>query len=213
MTKNQIILTCTSIIIGILLIVAIIYFFIVPLFRKKFMYKNFKYIYYKKVYKVAQYNDYLLINQINLKDNDGIIISKIDHIILGKKYIYLIKDRYYRGALSGERLDNAWLFFDEKNNKKEVSNPMQKNEERMKNFCAVSNINPSFCISIVLINDDCVIKNPTSLNSSNSFIISCKKLNKLIKTIEKRDVKDIDQKSAEIAMHDLYRIYGRGQNE
>ena len=213
MNKEQIIIVCLSILVSIALIVAIIYFFIVPLFKKKFMYKNFKYVYYKKVYKVAEYNDYLLINQINLKDNDDIIVSKIDHIILGKKFIYIIKDRYYRGALNGEKLDNTWLFFDEKNNKKEVSNPMLKNEERVKKFSAISNIDPSFCISIVLINDDCVVKNPNELNSNNSFIISCKKLNKLIKTIEKRKVKDIDQKSAEIAMNDLYRIYGRGQEE
>ena len=213
MSKELIIILCVSIFVGVLLIVAIIYFFIYPLIRKKYMYRNFKYVYYKKIAKITEYNDYLLVNNVNLRNNEDLIISNINHIMLGKKYIYIIKDRYYRGAINGNKEDDIWYFFDEKNNKKEISNPMKRNEERIKNLCVLTKIDPKLCISIVLINDDCVIKDPKSLYSNNSFIISCKGLNKLIKSLEKRNVKQIDQLAAEQAMNEIYRIYGRGREE
>ncbi len=177
------------------------------------MYRNFKFVYYKKIYKITEYNDFLLVNNVNLRNNEDLIISRIDHIMVGKKYIYIIKDKFYRGAINGNREDNTWLFFDAKNNKKEISNPMKKNEERVKNLCALTRIDQKLCISIVLINDDCVIKDPKALYSNNSFIISNKGLNKLIKSIEKRDIKPLDQVSSEQAINEIYRIYGRGREE
>ncbi len=213
MSKEQIIILCVSIFVAILLLVAIIYFFIYPLIRKKYMYRNFKFAYYKKIYKITEYNDFLLVNNVNLRNNEDLIISRIDHIMVGKKYIYIIKDKFYRGAINGNREDNTWLFFDAKNNKKEISNPMKKNEERVKNLCALTRIDQKLCISIVLINDDCVIKDPKALYSNNSFIISNKGLNKLIKSIEKRDIKPLDQVSSEQAVNEIYRIYGRGREE
>lgn len=211
MTKEQIIILVVSIFLSIILIGVIGYFLIYPLIRKKYMYMNFKYAYYKKIHNIAEINDYILLNGINLRNSDGIIVSKIDHILLGKKYIYIIKDRYYRGAISGLKDDSIWLFFDEKNQRKEISNPMMKNEERIKILSAITKIDSNLCVSIVLINSDCIIKNPEDLNNNNSFIVSSKGLKKLIKTLEKRKVDDIDQSTAEKTMRDIYRVYGKGR--
>ena len=62
---------------------------------------------------------------------------------------------------------------------------------------------------MVIINDNCVIKNANELNKDNSFIVSRKNLKKIIKMVERRDVKRMDQKQLEYAVQDISRLYGK----
>lgn len=192
------------ILIGILLIFLLTF----PFVRKRYIYKNYKKIYYKKVRKIADLNDYYLINNLVIKNNDQIVCS-IDHVLFGDKYIYVIKDRFYRGAISGNKADSAWFFYSNDGKKFEMENPMQLNEKRLEKLSLITQIDPSFFVSIVLINDNCAIKNPKDLNKENSFIVSKKNLKKIIKAVEKRNVKSMDQKQLEYAVQDISRLYGR----
>ena len=85
---------------------------------------------------------------------------------------------------------------------------MKVNELRVEKLSLMTQIDSSFFISIVVINDDAIVKNMENMSSNDSYIVSRKKLPKLIKSIESRDVKKIDEKQLNFAVQDISRLYG-----
>ena len=199
---------CSLIFILLLLLFLIIF----PFAKRHYNFKNFQKIYYKEIRKIAEINDYYLINNLVIKNNNQ-LICRIDHVLFGDKYIYVIKDRYYRGAISGKKEDSTWFFYSNQKKQFEMDNPMAMNEKRLEKLSLVTNIDKSFFISILVINDNCVVKNANELNKNNSFIVSKKNLRKLIKNIEKRNVKNMDQKQLEFAVQDISRLYGKNKQK
>ena len=166
----------------------------------------------KKINNVVLNHDYLLINNLTLNDREGKICT-IDHLIFAHKYIYVIKDRYYRGAIVGKKEDNIWFFYGKDGQKEEFENPMYINKKRIEKFSNVTHFDKEYFISIVLINNDCVIKNLKSLNGGDSYIIPYSKLNSLIKTIESKDVPPINQKALEKVVLEIAALKGKSVND
>lgn len=204
-----------SLILGGIILLALLALFLIlfPLFRGIYVFKNFKKVYYKKINKIVLDNDYLLINELTLKDHAGVICS-IDHLIFGYKYIYVIKDRFYRGAISGGIDDNVWFFYGKKGVKEEFENPMYNNMKRIEKLSAVTQYDKSYFVSIVLINDNAFVKNLKELNSGdNSFILPVSKLRRFLKKIEKRNIPNLDQKELEKAVLDIAEFKGKNVDE
>lgn len=201
----------TVFVIGIILICIFLLFLILyPSIKKHYVFKNFQKIYYRQIRKIADINDYYLINNLVIRNNNQ-LVCRIDHVLFGEKYIYVIKDRYYRGAIDGKKDDAMWFFYSSDNKKYEMENPMLINEKRVEKLSLITQIDQSFFISIVIVNDNCIIKNAQDLNKDNSFIVSKKNLKKLIKMIEKRNVKKMDQRQLEYAVQDISKLYGRNR--
>lgn len=201
----------TVFVIGIILICIFLLFLILyPSIKKYYAFKNFQKIYYRQIRKIADINDYYLINNLVIRNNNQ-LVCRIDHVLFGEKYIYVIKDRYYRGAIDGKKDDAMWFFYSSDNKKYEMENPMLINEKRVEKLSLITQIDQSFFISIVIVNDNCIIKNAQDLNKDNSFIVSKKNLKKLIKMIEKRNVKKMDQRQLEYAVQDISKLYGRNR--
>ena len=196
----------------IFILLLLLFLIIFPFAKRHYNFKNFQKIYYKEIRKIAEINDYYLINNLVIKNNNQ-LICRIDHVLFGDKYIYVIKDRYYRGAISGKKEDSTWFFYSNQKKQFEMDNPMAMNEKRLEKLSLVTNIDKSFFISILVINDNCVLKNANELNKNNSFIVSKKNLRKLIKNIEKRNVKNMDQKQLEFAVQDISRLYGKNKQK
>ena len=196
----------------IFILLLLLFLIIFPFAKRHYNFKNFQKIYYKEIRKIAEINDYYLINNLVIKNNNQ-LICRIDHVLFGDKYIYVIKDRYYRGAISGKKEDSTWFFYSNQKKQFEMDNPMAINEKRLEKLSLVTNIDKSFFISILVINDNCVVKNANELNKNNSFIVSKKNLRKLIKNIEKRNVKNMDQKQLEFAVQDISRLYGKNKQK
>ena len=194
------------------ILLLLLFLIIFPFAKRHYNFKNFQKIYYKEIRKIAEINDYHLINNLVIKNNNH-LICRIDHVLFGDKYIYVIKDRYYRGAISGKKEDSTWFFYSNQKKQFEMDNPMAMNEKRLEKLSLVTNIDKSFFISILVINDNCVVKNANELNKNNSFIVSKKNLRKLIKNIEKRNVKNMDQKQLEFAVQDISRLYGKNKQK
>ncbi len=208
--NSTIAITIIAVIGSILLIGLILLAILYPIFRKKYMYRNFRYVYHKKIYSIAEKNDYLLLNNVHLR-NKEVSIATIDHILFARKYIYVIKDRFYKGAISGNKSDSVWLFFNKQSGRTEIHNPMSINKTRIEKLISLTGISKDLFISIILVNDDCVIQNPKDLNSKRSYIVSVNQLPKLIKNLEKnKDIKDINQETLEVAVQEIYRLYGKG---
>ena len=196
----------------IFILLLLLFLIIFPFAKRHYNFKNFQKIYYKEIRKIAEINDYYLINNLVIKNNNQ-LICRIDHVLFGDKYIYVIKDRYYRGAISGKKEDSTCFFYSNQKKQFEMDNPMAMNEKRLEKLSLVTNIDKSFFISILVINDNCVVKNANELNKNNSFIVSKKNLRKLIKNIEKRNVKNMDQKQLEFAVQDISRLYGKNKQK
>lgn len=208
--NSAIAITIIAVIGSILLIGLILLAILYPIFRKKYMYRNFRYVYHKKIYSIAEKNDYLLLNNVHLR-NKEVSIATIDHILFARKYIYVIKDRFYKGAISGNKSDSVWLLFIKQSGRTEIHNPMSINKTRIEKLISLTGISKDLFISIILVNDDCVIQNPKDLNSKRSYIVSVNQLPKLIKNLEKnKDIKDINQETLEVAVQEIYRLYGKG---
>lgn len=212
MDKSTLIITILSIFAGLCVLAIVLFLIFYPIAKKHYMYRNFRYVYYKKIRAIADKNDFLLLNEIVVKDKEKPLCN-IDHILFGKKYIYVIKDRYYRGAINGKREDNSWIFINSKDERIDISNPMKRNKTRIEMLSATTSISQDLFVSIVLVNNDCFISEADSLKAKRSFVIPYKKLNSLINELEKRNIKNIDQKTLDYAVQDIYRFYGKGRLE
>ena len=98
------------IVLAILIALSILFIIFFPKLYKKHLRKNFVSVYGKQVYKLALHEDYYLINRLLLKTMDGTTID-IDHFLCGNKYIYVIKDYYFEGALSAKEYDHMWWYY------------------------------------------------------------------------------------------------------
>lgn len=180
--------------------------------RLEFFNERYRYTYYKKIREIADKYDYYLVNNVSIDGGDR-IICKIDHILFGNKFIYVIKDRYYRGSISGEKNNLKWYFHPNENEVLEMDSPLLQNAKRIDHLAAVTHIDRSFFISIVIINDNCEVKSNDDLNSDNSFIVSLSQLSNLIKFIESKNVANLNPAQLEKAVNDIAQLYGQGRKK
>jgi hypothetical protein len=166
-------------------------------------------MYYRRVRRVVDDRDLLLINNFKNFTAEQEPFH-IDHIVIGEKYFYAIRDRYYDGALAASATDNSWVFY-RGNQTRLIPNPMLRNELRVERLSLMSKIPSQEIISIVLINDDCLMT-PVGEANPNSYIVSLRKLPKLIADLESSsDVAPLEPREAEIAARDLAELNRNGK--
>lgn len=158
-------------------------------------------MYYKTVYRVALDNDFYLINRFSNVTAD-LEEFHIDHILIGNKYFYCIRDRYYDGAVAAKEENPSWIFFS-KDKGRYVPNPLVTNKLRVQRLSLMSGIDEKMFISIVLINNDCYLT-PYEPKSDDSFLSSLKDFPKLIEQLESReDVDPLDPLQLSTAARDF----------
>ena len=164
-------------------------------------------MYYRKVNRVVLDNDFYLIN--NFENKTGDEVFHIDHIVIGDKFIYCIRDRYFDGALVINEDNDGWLYYHGKK-KHIVSNPLSMNLLRLERLSLMSGIDRKLFVSIVVINDDCLIT-PFTSTRDDSFLVSLKGLPKLIKYIESRNVEILDPHLSAVAARDFSELNLHGK--
>ncbi len=197
-----------QIIILIVLIALVVFslaWIIIPILRRRYVANHLVPHFGKRIYHIALYNDFYLINQINLKlDDDN--EAHIDHLLFGEKYIYVIKDRYYDGALTGQARDVNWMFYQRFGRRgKFIANPFLLNRVRVEKLALVTGLDPHFFISVIVTNDQCLLDEIDTKDNA-TFIVKLKKLEKLIKTIEEREIEPIDPNQLDRAVKDIHRL-------
>lgn len=171
---------------------------------KHYLYKhNAVKSYYHKVKRVVYDNDFYLINSFANQTSDYQEFH-IDHIVIGDKYIYCIRDRYFPGALLVKETDPSWIFYKGKKSKY-VQNPLALNRLRVQRLSLMSGIPESHFISIVLINDDCLLSD-AKMSTNNNFLVSLKMFPKLIKELESRNVSPLNKEATAKLALDLDRF-------
>ena len=204
--------------IAFLIIVPIIIFVVVflliyfPLRRKKEK-TNYKYYYYKHVYKIAMDRDYYLINDFLFRI-DKSHVARIDHILFGDKYIYIIIDSCFDGDIDGKEEDTSIIRVERNGKKYYEDNPMMVSKKLVNKLSLVTGIDQSLMIGICLINKDCSCGVVTT--SKNYYIVQCNRLKQLVKAIESRPIEPINQEqlaSAVKAIDKLNRRRKKGEQK
>ena len=148
-----------------------IHFFIATFTDKKRIQRN--------LYKACKLNDYLIINDIYLPVNKDTFM-KMDTIIFGNKYVYIVKEMECIGELKTSLKDNSWRLI-YKSKLTLIDNPFIENKKVIENLVrVVNNLEFNDLKSIVIIPENCLF-NAIEENSSN-YIVS---ENEVIKTIQK----------------------------
>ncbi|MFA5235618.1 MAG: nuclease-related domain-containing protein [Bacilli bacterium] len=187
------------------LVVFSLLWIIVPILRRRYIANHLVPHFGKRIYHIALYNDFYLINQINLKLDDA-NEAHIDHLLFGEKYIYVIKDRYYDGALTGQERDVNWMFYPRFNRRgKYITNPFLLNRVRVEKLALVTGLDQHFFINVIVTNDQCLLDDIVA-NDKATYIVKLKKLEKLIKTIEEREIAPIEPDQLDRAVKDIHRL-------
>ena len=202
------------IILTVILVLLVAFFVSFPFIVHAYRKKHFVNSYGRKVYKIANVNDYYLINRLLLKTMDGTHID-IDHLLCGNKYIYVINDSYIEGELFAKMNDKAWVIKTKKKDEEKqckIDNLLLVNKRRLTYFSQITNISPSLLINIVLINDNLNITGYEQINKS-AYLVQLSSLSKLINSLEKDNVAKIKDNQLKRAIIDIAKLNERRKNE
>ena len=180
----------------------------IPMLKKK-QKTDFKYFYYKYIYKVAMDNDYYLINNFLFKIDDS-YVGRIDHILFGNKYIYIINDSYFDGDIDGKENDKSIILINRAGKKIYSDNPLLANQKLLKRLSIITGIDATLMVGVCLINNDCQCGVRTS--SKSSYIVQAKKFKALVKAIESRDIGDINKEQLANAVKAIDKLNRRNRN-
>ena len=178
--------------------------------RRHMMKKNFKYFYYKRLYKIAMDRDYYLINDFLFKIDDS-HVGRIDHILFADKYIYIMTDSYFNGDIIGKEDDKSVIVLGRDGKKYYDDNPLITNKKLINKLSLITGINPALIIGICIINDNCRYGIQTS--GKSFYYIQSNKLKALIKAIESRQVGTINKEQLASAVKSIDKLNRRKRSE
>ena len=130
------------------------------------------------------------INQFLFKIDDN-RLAKIDHILFGEKFIYVIISKYYEGDLIGKAIDKSLVFISHKGKKRYTENPINQSKQLASKLSLNTGLDTSLLIGITLINDDCKVE--VQSDSKQFYIIQRKRFAALIKAIESRPIEKMNE--------------------
>ena len=186
-------------------IIAIIFLVVLPV-RKLVIRKKFIQHYYREVYKIAQQNDYYLINDFAFRIDDASTLT-IHHVLFADKYIYLINDFYFDGDIAGKALDKSLVCLSKKDKKHYVDNPILFNKHVLTRLCMMTGLDPNIMIGVSLVNDD--IRVEIDSTSKQFYLIQRNKLHALIKAIESRPISNLNADSLEKLVQSINKMNKR----
>ena len=198
LTAAQTSFVVVSVIVGLCLLV--LAFFLI---RRAYYKKHFTESYYKKIYKMAVLDDYYLINHFKNTIDDATQI-KIDHILFGDKFIYLIICRYFEGDVSGKYNDKSLIFQDKLGKNLYTSNPINEIKEMTTKLSELSGIDPDYLIGLVVVNDNCRVA--IQSESKQFYVIQRKRLEALVHTIEARPLNKLNEKGLYKAVQSIDKL-------
>lgn len=171
--------------------------------RKRRMKKEFKYYYYRFIYKEALYQDLYLINNFMFKIDDT-HVGKIDHILFANKYIYIINDYYFDGDIEGKDTDASLIFISRTGKKKYMDNLLLDNKKLIGKLSLITGINSSLMIGVSLVNKDCNVGVMSS--SKHHYIVQANKFKMLLNAIESRQIGNINQEQLASAVQAIDKL-------
>ncbi len=181
-----------------------LWFFYKPIKRKIYS-KRPNRLFYKKIRQIVLDHDYYLINEMGIKEGDYEV--KIDHLIGGDKFLYLIFDLYCEGGISLNPDDKKWIVYD-KNGKHYIDSPLDAAESILAKLSARSGIEAGYMVAIVVVNDDCFLS-PYHNRGNSPLLVPLSRLAETIAKSESADVADLRSEELYNTIRNLYAYYKR----
>ena len=200
MTDLQIAFIITASLTGLLLLFIIFYR---PV-KRAILRRHYVWFFARYIYRIALDFDYYLINQFAYIHSNR-EEKTINHILFGSKWIYVITDGYYPGAISAKENDVSWIYYSSRKKKAYIDNPLRINADNVNQISMITDVNKDLLISIVVINDDCHVE-PFDGTSKTNFLVKKSQLRHLIKALEGRDVYNIDEKALAKAVTEIHAL-------
>lgn len=154
---------------------------------------------YKALHFYAEENDQLLINNCCLILPGEEQATKIDHILLADKYVYVVKDFYQDGSIYGN-LEDPYLFHLDSSGKKEkIANPVVQNRdviEKLKKLVGVKE-DSSLFVNVVCYNKGLLLPPEMVRKEQGLFFLSANELEETIQDAEKDEIPPIAHEKSE----------------
>ena len=182
-------------------VILVILLTVIFVYKKWYAKKHYKEATYFILSKIAKENDYLLLNNYTINFDES-HIGVIDHILISKKYIIVINDFPISGVVSGEMRDRSLRVVKSNKDIKNISNPLNYNINLIKRLNIYHRLDRELVKGLVVVNNDSEI---VMENSGDQFqMIRQKDLKKIIRRIDKVDVKNLKQGDVENFINKLY---------
>ena len=186
LTNPQIIYISSSVVLFIIFAI-LLFIYLYKAAWAKFHYKEASYLVLSHM---ANINDYLLLNNYKI-DFDDSHVGVIDHILITKKYIYVINDFSISGVVSGDLRDRFLRVVTNKKEVKNISNPLNYNINLIKRLNLYNHLDQSFVKGLVVVNNDAYIN---IANANEQFMmIRRKDLNRIIAKHSKDKVNNLKE--------------------
>lgn len=159
--------------------------------------------YRKKVYKVlhfyAEEKDQLLLNNALIifpGERKPVIF---DHILIADKYVYVIKDVYYDGAIYGNLKDPSLFHEDLKKKVEKIENPLYVNAEHIAKLEQMVNVQPDarLFVNVVCYNKALLVQDGLKTKEQGLFFLPVNELEKTIDAAEADNVQPISHEKSE----------------
>ena len=178
---------------AIILVLFIVAFILFLLWLRKMTLETFKKYASRKVKGIARRNKFLAIESLNILNYEREKIG-VDHVIFGKKYIYIITDFMLKGFVSGEVNDNSWVYYNKITKKSDYLNNLSRvSDKNIQEFAEILGINADPIVSICLVPNECdfTIK---QLEYNKKMVVHYSSLNRKIKELEKSNIGTLNEK-------------------
>ena len=169
-------------------VVFVLLFYLI--FRNFYESKHIKELTYRSLYRLANKNDYLLLNNYRIPIDDK-NVGFIDHILITKKFIVLINDFSISGVVSGDYKSEELVNVKKKT--EIIANPLNYNINLTKRLSLFNDLDHSFLRGLVIINNDSKIM----INNSNEQfqLIRRKDIAKTVKKFDQSSIGDLNEES------------------
>ena len=177
---------------AIILTIFIASFVIFLVLLRKMTFDTFKKLSSAKVSRIAKRKKYLAIDNLNILNYKREKLG-VDHVIFGKKYIYIITDFMLKGFVSGEVNDNSWVYYNKITKKNQyLENLSTVSDKNIQEFAAILGINADPIVSICLVPNECdfTVK---QLEFNKKMVVHYSSLNRKIKELENQDIGTLNE--------------------
>ena len=145
----------------------------------------------KKVQRISKRHNFYYLNDVDLTNYESEKLT-VNHVIFGRKFIYLISDFLLKGFISGEEKDNSWIYFD---NVKKTTHYLRNlhaiSDKNIRDFAEILQVSPEPIVSICLVPNICDFK-VKSENSDKKLIVHSSSLSRIIRKYERRRIGELD---------------------
>ena len=146
----------------------------------------------KKVTTISRRKNLYAIANLNIQTLDNERLN-VNHVIFGRKYIYLISDFMLKGFVSGEACDNSWVYYNNvKKSNHYLRNLNKFSDKNIRDFSGILNISSDLIVSICLVPNECDFKIENA-ESDKKLIVHYSSLGRKIDEFEQQNIGSLDQ--------------------